>query len=94
MAEDVDDIIRRAARMGLGEQVQYLTDAIERLEEGIEEDNAAAVSVGAREVVDYAHNLSEMVLALAAKRFLGPFSTEEAKTRRTGRSEPKTGGTS
>jgi hypothetical protein len=74
---DVDEIVRRAARIGLGEQIQYLTDAIARLEEGIEDGDAAAVGVGAREVVDYSHHLSEMVLALAAKKFLGPFSSEQ-----------------
>jgi hypothetical protein len=32
----------------------------------------------------------QMTLALAAKKFLGPFLTEETRTRRAGRSEPKT----
>jgi hypothetical protein len=87
---DVDEIVRRAARIGLGEQIQYLTDAIARLEAGIEAGDVAAVGVGAREVVDYSHHLSEMVLALAAKKFLGPFSSEQPEL--AGRAvEPKTG---
>jgi len=85
MTEDVDEIVRRAARIGLVEQIRYLTDAIARLEAGIEDGDDAAVGVGAREVVDYSHDLSEMVLALAAKNFLGPVLDRKTRTRRTGR---------
>lgn len=82
MVKDVERIIRTAARIGLNEQIHWLTDAIGRVQESILDDDAAMAEIDSRDIVGDAQTVRETVLALAASGFLGPFHAEQTQTRR------------
>jgi hypothetical protein len=78
----VDDVIRTLVRMGLDQQIHFLTDAVERLAEGIESGVAAHVETEARDVLTDAQELHKMACAVAVRGYLGPFRPDESRSRR------------
>jgi hypothetical protein len=86
MAKDVEHIIRTAARIGLNEQIDYLSDAIGRLQDSIHDDDATTAEIDSRDIVKDAETVRETVLALVASGFLEPFHAEQTQTRRARRS--------
>ena len=86
MAKDVEHIIRTAARIGLNEQINWLTDAIDRVQDSIQDDDAITAEIDSREIVKDAETVRETVLALTASGFLEPFHAEQTQTRQARRS--------